>query len=212
MAKRGKNAPFTRDTKGAIGADNIINRLNKRLIARVERFGEDDIYYNEMITEIIASGAELDYNKKGILVVKRNKTNLNNPFALKDLNRILTDKHFKTVGESTGEALTALQNLDPTRTYSMADVVNYMKRAAKARSAFDDAMSYMYNEAVDIQDIMDELDRRRNARIITTDEYNVLASNAKLALSARKQKVSDWKNRTARYDKTNKIIKGDDSI
>ncbi len=212
MAKRGNNKPFTRDTKGAIGADNIINRLNKRLIARVERFGEDDIYYNEMITEIIASGAELDYNKKGILVVKRNKSNLNNPFALKDLNRILTDKHFKTVGESTGEALTALQNIDPTRVYSMADVVNYMKRAAKARSEFDDAMSYMYNEAVDLQDIMDELDRRRQANIITQDEYNVLVSNAGLAIAGRKGKVSDWKNRTARYDKTNKIIKGEDSI
>lgn len=173
------------DTKKKLSnsRDNVINRLNKRIESRVKTFGAADAVYNDMISTAIRAGLEIKMSADNShYMISRGSKNTKNatPEAIQGL--IDLDKNYDT----TAKTLKALKkkwlkaNPNAKKAPNRTDLVNWSKSLSKKLSAFESAISYMYDDA-NIQNVFDKLDNARNKHLITDDEWEILVEMAQKA-------------------------------
>lgn len=174
---------FDTKKKPSNSRDNVINRLNKRIESRVKTFGAADAVYNDMISTAIRAGLEIRMSADNShYMISRGSKNTKHatPEAIQGL--IDLDKNYDT----TAKTLKVLKNKwlkanpNAKKAPSRATLISWSQSISKKVSAFDNAMSYMYDDA-NIQNVFDKLDDYRNKHLITDVEWEILVENAQKA-------------------------------
>lgn len=161
--------------------DNMINKLNKRLVNLYNTFGEDNPTYQNYVTRLSKNNL-ITYEKKGAFQISRSSKNLIlNRFQLETLNTLSSKGD--TVKGLQAAARAYLKEMNPKSKPSIKEINAFVDKMefVKANRDMITGISKQIKQGIAITDSLAELYNRAAGRSeeLTYDELYSLMRQAK---------------------------------
>lgn len=161
--------------------DNMINKLNKRLVNLYNTFGEDNPTYQNYVTRL-SKNKLITYEKNGAFQISRSSKNLNlNRFQLETLNTLSSKGG--TVKSLQASARAYLKEQNPKSKPSISEINAFVDKMeyVKANRDMITGISKQIKQGIAITDSLADLYNRAAGRSeeLTYDELFNLMQRAK---------------------------------